>query len=181
MLMAFHIFRDPLLLARVRETLSDLFSNCPAMDINPSKLEKEPLLSSLYAETLRLYVKTYFVVSSPHHDVDLGRWWLPKGRIGLMNAGISQMDGSYWNTQGDAHPVESFWADRFLVDPADPNSGPINPAFRDSDLVHPEKAAVDGKPYFSMDGLEGAWFPYGGKISDSPPPRAIASSPSGGG
>lgn len=166
MLSAFHIFKDPVLLDRVRKDVEGFFGENYVLDIDPNKLIKENLLSSVYAETLRLHVKTYFMVSSPHKDVHLGRWSLPKGGIGLMNAGVSHMDEIFWNSRGDEHPVTSFWADRFIIDPTDSQSGPVSPHARDSDLDKLYEAG-DGNttPFFSMSGTEGAWFPYGGENS----------------
>lgn len=164
MLSAFHIFKDPTLLERVRNEAEGFFGNKYLLDIDPNRLIKEPLLSSVYAETLRLHVKTYFMVSSPHTDVHLGRWSLPKGSIGLMNAGVSHMDEIFWNSQGGEYPVTSFWADRFIIDPTDPQSGPVAPHARDSELDKLYMARGDNKtPFFSMNGTEGAWFPYGGE------------------
>lgn len=173
MLSAFHIFKDPILLKRVRDDIEDTFGHQQLLDINPNKLVKEPLLSSIYAETLRLYVKTYFMVTSPHVDVHLGKWSLPKGRIGLMNAGISHMDEAFWNSGYGDHPVSSFWADRFIIDPADSESGPVAAHIRESpDWTEPRRVgddtASDNKPYFSMDGTEGSWYPYGGGHSICP-------------
>ncbi|KAI5855027.1 Pfs, NACHT and ankyrin domain protein [Durotheca rogersii] len=173
MFSAFHIFKDRDLLRRVRDDVEGSFGGQHLLDIDPNKLIKEPLLSSVYAEVLRLHVKTYFMVSSPHTDVHLGRWVLPKGRIGLMNAGISHMDNSFWNEFGGEHPVTSFWSDRFIIDPADSQSGPVAPHVRESpDWVEPRpdggKERMDNKPFFSMDGTEGSWFPYGGGHSICP-------------
>ncbi|KUI58464.1 Cholesterol 7-alpha-monooxygenase [Cytospora mali] len=168
MLSAFHIFKDPILLHRVRGNVEGSYGYKHLLDIDPNKFIKEPLLSSIYAETLRLYVKTYFMVSSPHADVHLGRWSLPKGRIGIMNAGISHMDEAFWNQYGGEHPVSSFWADRFVIDPTDPQSGPVAPHVRESpDWVEPRREGDEKprteEPFFSMDGTEGSWFPYGGE------------------
>jgi hypothetical protein len=169
MLSAFHIFRDPVLLQRVRNDVESSFGHQHLQDIDPNKLIKEPLLSSIYAETLRFYVKTYFIVSSPHSDVHLGRWTLPRRRIGLMNAGVSHMDETFWNSHNGEYPVTTFWADRFIIDPANPQSGPVTSLVRESpDWVEPrredsEKAQNSNKPFFSMDGTEGSWFPYGGE------------------
>lgn len=166
MLSTFHIFKDPILLERVRSDIKNFFGDQYVLEIDPTKLIKEHLLSSLYAETLRLHVKTYFMVSSPHTDVHLGRWSLPKGGIGLMNAGVSHMDEIVWNSRGDEYPVTSFWADRFIIDPTDSQSGPVSPHARDSDLDELYEARESNKtPFFSMNGTEGSWFPYGGEKS----------------
>ncbi|KAK8050929.1 hypothetical protein PG993_002314 [Apiospora rasikravindrae] len=174
MLSALHIFKDPELLERIRADVENSFGDQPLLGFDPQRLNKEPLLSSVYAEVLRLYVKTYFMVSSPHKSVHVGKWCLPKGRIGLMNAGVSHMDDFFWNSYADEHPVTSFWADRFIIDPADPLSGPAAPHVRESpDWVEPrpsdDNVTQAGKrPFFSMDGTEGSWFPYGGGHSICP-------------
>jgi hypothetical protein len=171
MLCAFHIFKDPILLQRIRNNIETSFGHQHLLDIDPNKLTKEPLLSSVYAETLRFYVKTFFMVSSPHVEVNLGRWTLSKGCIGLMNAGVSHMDDTFWNSRNGEYPVTSFWADRFIIDPKDPQSGPVTSLVRESaDWVEPrragdEKARMSNEPFFSMDGTEGSWFPYGGERS----------------
>ncbi|CAD6447907.1 65795566-4059-423b-9ce8-6320b22c028f [Sclerotinia trifoliorum] len=150
MLSAFHIFKGPVLLQRVRDEVKVSLGDLKLLEIDLNKFTKNPLLSSIYAETLRLYIKTYFMVSSPHVDVNLGKWTLSKGRIGLMNA------------------------DRFLTDPTDPESGPVTSLIRASpDWVEPrreayEKARQTNQPFFSLDGIEGAWFPYGGGYSTCP-------------
>jgi hypothetical protein len=164
MLSAFHIYRDPVLLDRVRDSVDSLLGDTHFMDMDANELSKNPLLSSIYAEVLRLYVKTYFMVSSPHEQVDLGRWELPKGRIGIMNAGVSHMDESFWNSGGGEYPVTTFWADRFIVDPTDPQSGPVAPHVRESPDMDELQSAWGSatEPFFSMEGTRGSWFPYGG-------------------
>lgn len=166
MMVVWHIFKDPQLLKRVRDELEDMFGHESIRSINPKELSKAPLLSSVYAEVLRLYVKIYVMFSPQNQDASLGRWKLPKDKIGLLNSCISHMDPEFWNTKGGLHPVDCFWADRFLIDPSDPGSGPINPSLgerpRLGDTVN------NGKPFFSVEGLESSWFPYGGGYSVCP-------------
>lgn len=108
------------------------------------------------------------MASSPHDDVSLGKWKLPRGATGVVSSGISHMDKKYWNDAGGKHPLSEFWPDRFLVNPADPSSGPVR-----SDQIRPMRSrSGDGsrKPYFSTEGLDGVWIPYGGN-SSYPHPR----------
>ncbi|KAF2684608.1 Pfs, NACHT and ankyrin domain protein [Lentithecium fluviatile CBS 122367] len=156
MLSVYHVFKDASLLQRVRNNLEDAFGDILASEIDPSQLVQDPLLSSVYAETLRLYVNVCVMLSSPHADVSLGRWWMPKGAVGLVHSGITHRDEIFWNTKDGVHPVSSFWADRFITDPEDPDSGPT----RDPALRHNHDAT--GKPSFSLRGLEASWMPYGG-------------------
>lgn len=161
---AYHILQDKTLLKRVRHELREYMGDRTVHEVDPHQLGRDiPLLSSIYAETMRVHIKIYSVYSSPHEDVHLGKWTLPKGGLALVNSAPSHMDTSFWNTKNGQYPVDTFWADRFIVDPADPESGPIDPEFRKT-LNRPEKNREDMKPYFSLDGCEGAWVPYGGKI-----------------
>lgn len=79
------------------------------------------------------------------------------------------MDHTFWNTMNGQHPVESFWSDRFLIDPSIPDSGPVHPSLRKKTLHHEINNGVT--PFFSMEGCEGAWVPYGGKsvVKAKPP------------
>lgn len=154
------MYHDPHLLHRVRTTLSQDPNSTVPLSTNPKKYDKNPLLSAVYAETLRLYAKSYVTASSPYNDVKLGKWWLPKGEQLLVNSHISQMDEGFWNTDDGAHPLDTFWADRFLYDPKIPSSGPVKASAR-AEVKMPEKKDVSA-PYFSLDGLEAAWIPYGG-------------------
>ncbi|KAL7621629.1 hypothetical protein AAE478_008955 [Parahypoxylon ruwenzoriense] len=161
MMAMLHIIKDRGLLKRLRKEILEHLGQRPARDISLKQLTKLPLLNSIYAETLRLHVETFFMVSSPHTDVSLGRWRLPKGRIGLVNSNLSHMDANSWNTKVGAHPVDEFWAERFLIDPSDPSSGPINPKIRGAD-TRPGRSGR-GDVTFSTEGLEGSWIPYGGE------------------
>ncbi|KAH7311265.1 Pfs, NACHT and ankyrin domain protein [Stachybotrys elegans] len=165
MFAVFHVFKDKELQRRVRREIQDNLGDQKIEQVDVAKFVKAvPLLSSIYAETLRLYVKVYSLYRSPHDDVQLGRWVLPKGAVAVLNSGPSHMDPTFWNTMDGKHPVDSFWADRFLVDPSDPQSGPVNPECRETTA---EKRTAT-KPYFSTEGCEGAWIPYGGGYSMCP-------------
>ncbi|RYP60716.1 hypothetical protein DL770_009939 [Monosporascus sp. CRB-9-2] len=162
-----HILEDKSVCDRVQREIGENFSHQALSDIELKRVSNNHLLSSIYAETLRLHVKLNTVVSSQRVDLKLGKWWLPRGSIGLVNSHISHMDSDFWNTKNGLYPVEKFWADRFLTDPADPSSGPINLAHREAhELVDAKRYGSEGarktKPYFSMDGLEASWVPYGG-------------------
>ncbi|KAL1845874.1 hypothetical protein Daus18300_014420 [Diaporthe australafricana] len=162
--------REPLLLQRIRAELHNRFGGHNVRNVKPEELLGLPLLQSVYAETLRLYTEIYIMVSSSQADVGLGRWRLPKDSIGLLNSSMSHRDARFWNTKDSLHPVDSFWADRFLIDPNDPSSGPINPAVREKLGIKMARQSrhTDGKPFFSTDGLEASWFPYGGGYSICP-------------
>lgn len=160
MFSSFHVFKDQELLDRVRQDIQEYLGDQSIHEADPITLVKAiPLLSSVYAETLRLYIKVYSLYRSPHEDVPLGKWILPKGALAVLNSGPSHMDADFWNTKDGEHPVECFWSKRFLIDPSDARSGPVRPELRKPTN---EKAVVDKKPYYSTEGCDGAWIPYGG-------------------
>lgn len=159
MLVAFHIFQDPVLLSRVRLEIEETFGQHDPLCIDYSQLRKMPLLSSIHAEVLRLYVDVLLIFSSPHEDVSLGKWRLPKGQKALVSTSISHRDGNIWNTMNGLHPLNTFWADRFIIDPTNKSSGPIRPDMRTGENLH-----ENDKPYFSTSGLEGSWIPFGGEL-----------------
>lgn len=70
-------------------------------------------------------------------------------------------DPDIWNSMDGTHPVNSFWAERFIVYRKDPQSGPVNP--KSSKLAVVKKTDAE-KPYFTTDGLYGAFIPYGGML-----------------
>lgn len=150
----FHTFENNELLERVRQEVFSSISRQPLVIIDTEHLVASPLLSAIYAETLRLYVSTYTFINSPHAD---RKWRLPKGTTNLVNSELSHMNSDFWNTKNGAHPLQTFWPDRFLIDPADPSTGLTK------SLNLNINGRKDDKPYFSLDGLEAAWIPYGGK------------------
>lgn len=168
MLAILHIVRDPSLLQRVRREVHDVLDgeDCHIKATDAKDLAKSPLLSSIYAETLRLYVQTLFVFTTPQADLRFDKWLFPRGALGLLYTGICHMDDSFWNTQDGRHPITAFWAERFLIDPSDPLSGPIRPDLPErKDAARKQKnPCSSGKPWFSTEGLEGSWIPYGGKF-----------------
>ncbi|KAK4183911.1 cytochrome P450 [Podospora australis] len=135
---------------------------------------RNPLLSSVYAETLRLHLQAYVTRSCAHEDVTLaGRWVLPRNKVCMVNTYASHMDENFWNTRGGAFPLDTFWAERFLIDPKDAESGPVRMDVPPTQYKKPspppaeELAEGQGK-FFSVSGLEGAWIPYGGGYAACP-------------
>lgn len=84
------------------------------------------------------------------------------------------MNDEIWSTggEGDPHPLDTFWADRFLVDPDNPSSGPLKfPKQKKTKKPvnsQSNETTSTGKAEFSMDGLAASWIPYGGGISLCP-------------
>ncbi|RYP77924.1 hypothetical protein DL769_003297 [Monosporascus sp. CRB-8-3] len=152
MTLALHIFRFYRVLASLRTSLSRL-PKSPSIE----ELETIPLLLSLYAETLRFGVQIHIPRSAPYHELHIGEVTIPRNKLIMTNTWLMHTDENLWNTKGGEHPLDQFWAERFLVDPEDERSGPVKQKADPSTENKPEKQV-----YFSVAGLEGAWIPYGG-------------------
>ncbi|RDW87075.1 cytochrome P450 [Aspergillus mulundensis] len=171
MLAILHISSDAGLLDRVRASLRDTVRSSAtcAFTVDMDRLLRDDLLQSIYAETLRLHVQSYVTRCSPHEPVALGRWWLPQNEVATVSSYASQMSEMVWNTRDGAHPVTEFWADRFLIHPGDPSSGPLRAqgpgAPGQGSMVEGE---YPGQAKFTMKGLEGSWVPYGAGFGACP-------------
>lgn len=148
-----------------------------------SFLSSDPLIQSLYAETLRLRAATLVLRSTKDDGVTLGNWVMPQGNIMVMSTYHAHRDQDTWNigTAEEPHPLDEFWAERFLVHSSKTSSGPLKPRSADKNDVTsttvpdlstlPSSPTVpaaklndnsNGSAYFSTEGLAGAWIPYGG-------------------
>ena len=138
--------------------------------VNVEPLCNMPILQSMYAETLRLYTSLFALRSAPHGDLDICNYKIPKDELLAADSRVAAMDSTFWNTgaatptDGGLHPVNKFWAERFVEYPDDPTSGPIrlNPSKPKSPRLETSSAENKKGPHFSLDGLAGAWLPYGG-------------------
>ncbi|KAI1777004.1 cytochrome P450 [Hypoxylon cercidicola] len=171
----FHIYSDPELLVRVRAELKEQLPHLSSFDkLDSKQLRSLPLLSSIYAETMRLYSNVFLMVASPPDtDVSLGKWKFPRRSFGLISSSLAHTDDNFWNTKDDSHPIDTFWADRFLVYPGDPTSGPIKPEIRaamTSERLQQQRVeeGSKGSPYFSTKNLEGSYMPFGGGSGKCP-------------
>ena len=162
--------RNPALLSRALAELDTarLHSAEPGKpDFDVGKLCSSALLQSVYAETLRLRVALIVTRTPEREDFHLDDWIFPKQRIIALSSRSAAMNPAIWNagTPEDPHPLDQFWADRFLVYPNDANSGPSRKAH--STIEKPErKQGLEDKrgkgPLFSMENVAGGWIPYGG-------------------
>ncbi|KAI4859213.1 cytochrome P450 [Hypoxylon rubiginosum] len=127
------------------------------------KLCCDPLLQSVYAETLRLRVAALIVREAAQRDFSFCGWRIKKGEVLTVSSHTEAMNQEVWGVGGDlsSHALDKFWSHRFLVNPDDSNSGPLrNPRTK--------RAAGNKDLSFSTDGLAGTWIPYGGGRSLCP-------------
>lgn len=162
--------RNPVLLSRARVEVQAACIPSPEPgkpELDVGKLCSSPLLQSVYAETLRLRVALIVTRTPEREDFHIDNWLFPKSEIIALSSRSAAMNPAIWNagTAADPHPLDEFWADRFLVYPDDPSSGPAraHPSATDKlpRKTDPESTARKN-PRFSMDNVAGSWIPYGG-------------------
>ena len=158
------IFRDKTLLSRVRAELEAAGFTGITSSQEIDKLLSLPLLQSVHAEVLRLRVEVQSVFYSEREDIHINEWRFPKKNIVLVPTGVAHRDKSFWNTRDGAHPVDKFWADRFLVYPNDPLSGPERKTVAALDRAKQKKTQNvkdSGVPKFISSGLADSFMPFG--------------------
>jgi cytochrome P450 len=140
---AFEIFRDHELLAKVRSEVNHCreSGNSVRAQFDIDKLLRQPILQAVYAETLRLRMHFYIVRMSDRIDMNVQDWIIPRRKVIITSTTAAHMDTKTWNTGlNNEHPVNEFWIGRFLRDPTSGSTTPI----------------------FSTKDQEGSWIPYGG-------------------
>lgn len=137
------------------------------------KLLAQPLLQSIYSEELRLRASVAVQRVPIVDDFKIGPWKFPKDQIILASAWHEHRDTSVWNegpVNGALHPVDEFWAERFLVFPNNPNGGPRKPGLKAAAKTNcAEKKEGEGdKPIYTTDSVQGSFIPYGGGLKMCP-------------
>ncbi|KAI4227187.1 MAG: hypothetical protein LQ349_006761 [Xanthoria aureola] len=140
------VVRDADLLRQVRAAVAKYVrvSEHEGLDFDYERLCNDPLLQSVYAETLRLHVASFLFRGSDRKDFDLNGWRIPRDAPILVSGHDAQMDPDVWTPKDKPHrrPVHQFWPERFLVRPTAQSKGMA--------------------PDFSFKGLGNSWLPYGG-------------------
>ncbi|KAH8655571.1 cytochrome P450, partial [Xylariales sp. PMI_506] len=176
--MVLHIVLDQNLAARIESELR-IGSSTLESPNDISHLLKLPLLNSVYRETLRLHIAGAVGRTSWNTKFCLvDRGTVDRGVPIFFTNWLGGLDETFWNTGNilpsgrPEHPVDTFWAERFLKYPDDPDGGPIrqqeSPLRTISDNV-PRKSSVDDRRATLVTaGLSGHWFPFGGGIYRCP-------------
>ncbi|KAF4473858.1 25-hydroxycholesterol 7-alpha-hydroxylase [Colletotrichum fructicola Nara gc5] len=172
--MVMYILRDASLAGRIRSELRILPGKQPQLDL--ALLMKAPLLNSVYREVLRLHVAGTVGRKSPLHEVQLrdGRVLLPEVPV-MSSSWLGGLDESFWNTGAmvegvPEHPVDAFWAERFLAYADDPMSGPIRRHAHEhaKEKTAPKTADDGAKARLVSAGIQNHWFPFGGGAGKCP-------------
>ncbi|KAE8443147.1 hypothetical protein EG329_002316 [Mollisiaceae sp. DMI_Dod_QoI] len=158
----------PELLSQVRGEINDCSDHTKqgVAALEMPKLLASPLLQSIYSEELRVRNGVIIQRVPVVDNFKIGSWKFPKGQMITTSTWHEARDQNVWNegpVNGEFHSVEDFWAERFLVYPNDPNTGPRKPN-PDSKLKVPkaDEKASDNKPKFTAAPVTGSYIPYGG-------------------
>ncbi|KAI0122342.1 cytochrome P450 [Daldinia grandis] len=147
----FEIYRDPELLTSVRAEVDTCATRGAdgRIQFDIDQLIRLPILQAIYAETLRLRMHFYIVKMPDRVDMKIRDWIIPRRKVSVTLTTVAHMDSEAWNTGfNNEHPVNEFWAGRFLNYPSGSN------------LCNAQ--AHDFTPVFSTKEYEGSWIPYGG-------------------
>ena len=101
---------------------------------------------------------------SDQEDILINELRFPKKNLLLVPVGPAHMDANFWNTRDGKHPLNQFWADRFLAFPNDSRSGPQREYNEESSKPResqPRKVTDLGEPKFVSAGLTDTFMPYG--------------------
>lgn len=158
----YEALKDRDLLSRLNEEISDCTSS-NGTDPEIKKLTIQPLLQSTYAEVLRLYVAIAASRVAEYNDINVAGYVIPKDSYMVIYSRSSALDHAAWARAGRTliKPLEEFDAERFLVDQdwVRPSLAgfrkPGHTPARDPDSPQPKKR-------FTVEGLLGLWYPYGG-------------------
>lgn len=114
-----------------------------------------PLLQSLFAETLRMYVSV-MIVRTTRQSCKLRDWTVPKDQKVMVCNYAQHMDENLWNSDGSvSHPLDVFWGRRFLSGTEPGKTTPI------AQMDLPSGRSTTDPPRFAGEGLGAKFFPFG--------------------
>lgn len=158
------VFKDKTVLSRVRAELEAAeFTGTISYQV-VDRLLSLPLLHSVYAEVLRLRVEVQTVLQNDRDDIRINEWRFPMNSILFVPARPAHKDPDFWNTRDGEHPLDKFWADRFIAYSNDPRSGPrrrTNLARSANKQAQMSKVTGPGEAKYVSSGLANSFMPYG--------------------
>lgn len=163
----FEVYSRPNLLSQV-QSIFDTTINKEGLTF--MKAGQHPLLLSIFAEVTRLRVLGLVPRACTQGKFDFQGWTFPKSSLIVLSSNVGGMNENIWNQGSDEepHPIDEFWAERFIVYADKPQSGPVRkkPSSEGSSKdPTPEKLSdriAAGHGIFSTEGLQGSFIPFGG-------------------
>ncbi|KAM0370836.1 hypothetical protein ACHAO7_009724 [Fusarium culmorum] len=140
-----------------------------SLSFDNDRLCSGPLLNSVYLEVLRVRVAAPVGRSSLIPNLKFGKWQM-KQDVGMLSTSwFGGHDPDFWNTGStlpdgsEEHPVDTFWAERFLKYEDDPTGGPVrNTNIKPSTRTSKRTTEDDRKASVVTEGTQGYFYPYGG-------------------
>jgi cytochrome P450 len=200
MWMLWFVLQDDDVRARLVAEIDSCFRGS-TLEVDILRLAALPLLNSVYMETLRLRAASPVGRTPVSGNYRFGRWRFRKDVPIIATSWLGGYDADFWN-QGavlpggggrPSHPVDDFWADRFLEHPDDPASGPIRRrgglketaarttitadgvaaekpglAKRNTNTYADSDSTQHSQPRLVTSGMAGHWFPFGGGQNTCP-------------
>lgn len=161
-------FTRPDVLAKARAEVAKVMDRNTEypMGLDATKLFSLPLLQSIYSEELRIRNGVMIQRVPLIDNFSMNGFRFPKDQMIVASSWHEQRDRNVWNEgpiNGEFHSVEDFWAERFLVYPNDPLSGPRKPGTSaKSKPVTIARDAESNEPRYTTDPVAGSYIPYGG-------------------
>ncbi|KAL2353337.1 cytochrome P450 [Cryomyces antarcticus] len=171
--MLLDILLRPSVLSKVRSEIAPALihsGTSSTLSFDMPQLLVNPLLQSIYSEELRMRVGVMIQRVPLVSNFRIGQWLFPRGKMIVASHWHAARDKKIWNegTDKDPHPVDDFWAERFLVYPDDPESGPAKST---STAAMPKRERTGDQrpqPVFTTDPVIGSFIPYGGGVKICP-------------
>ena len=110
------VLRDPQLLEKVRSIIASYRITSPpgTVDFDYANLCSDPLLQSIYAETMRMHTAIFLMRGQDRKDFNLRGWRIPRNAVMMISSYDAQMDPEIWGKEPGEPPANQFWAERFL-------------------------------------------------------------------
>ncbi|KUJ10945.1 cytochrome P450 [Mollisia scopiformis] len=160
----YEALKDRTLQDRLMKEVSPCISEQGQLDI--VQVTSQPLLQSVFAETLRLRVAITMTRTAEYSDYQLGSYKIKKDIPLVIFSRTAALNAEGWTNAGrePVVPLEKFWAERFLVKPGQKISktDPELSYAKAQGSAEQTMAGSEKESNFSIEGLAGCWLPFGG-------------------
>jgi hypothetical protein len=147
------VLRNPVLVKHLKSELLRYY-NPESGSYNIEAITNLPIVESIYAEIARLRTATRTIRTNEGGNLKLDdTWTLPRGMSAIMFSQDLGLNSEHWKKAQPhtvTHPLEEFWAERFLI--ADKSTSMRTSKRRKDDIA---------TGTFSLSGLASLHLPFG--------------------